>query len=69
MWVVLSPEGICPAGEINLLKKTTVRQQVQLQDGRSDTGDDTVKALNFSGLERSLGLFHQTIISDLFDKT
>ena len=50
-------------------KRTTERRQGQPQDGRSDTGADTVKALNFSGPERSLGLFHQTIISDHFDKT
>ena len=68
MWAIASNEGICPVVEISLLEKTTKRQQVQPQAGRFDTGADTVGALKFSGPERSLRPFHQTIISDYFDR-
>lgn len=39
-----------PAVEISLLKKTTARQQVQPQDGQSDTGANAANTLNFIGL-------------------
>ena len=67
MWAVVSNEGICPPSWTLAFKRATERRQVQPQDGRSDTGADTVKALNFSGPDRSLRLFNTIIIPDYFN--
>ena len=67
MWAIASNEGICPPSWKLAFKRTTEWRQVQPQDGSFDTSADTVKALNFSGPDRSLRLFNTIIIPDYFN--